>query len=249
MAPRAKVLRKKTGKCGAKEKKVDEKAKKKVKSAKTKDELSKDVDKKDKKNKKDESSKDANKKDKKDGSSRDKKDKKDKKSGGSSKDKNKDNNERGTGNVKQLAAEIDKKGKKDKKSGSSKVKKDKTDTKDKKDSKKDKNKGGILGKKITKDGQIVARAFWWGWQLEVPQKALDRIQGADDVAQQLLNGGLAIIGAVLPVVGVMAVLVASILSIHRLLINKVNKGKGVYLNWFWAQGYIAAALPLPTPIK
>ena len=99
------------------------------------------------------------------------------------------------------------------------------------------------------NNKIIARAFWWGWHLEIPQAALDTIKNVHDVVGYLLTGGLTIIGLALPPVAVMAVLVGSVLIIHRKIIDEVNQGKGVYLSWLWVQGVVAAALPVPTPIK
>ena len=103
--------------------------------------------------------------------------------------------------------------------------------------------------------QIIARAFWWGFHVEIPNNILHDITTAGNVTAILLSAaalGFAVYG--IPPVAIVIGVIALAIKIEGEIIRQVNQGKGVYLSWSWPQVALIywmpwLVLPLPTPVR
>lgn len=109
--------------------------------------------------------------------------------------------------------------------------------------------------------QITARAFWWGFHIEISDSALKALLEAGDITKLILGTGtlgqlIAVYGfgvAGVPHIAAMVTILALTLLVYGYALKTMNQGKGVYLSWSWLQvAYIPimpwAVLPVPTPV-
>ena len=102
--------------------------------------------------------------------------------------------------------------------------------------------------------KITAHAYWWGFHVVIPEKALKDITTASDITKVvggLIGVGFGALG--IPPVAVIVGAIVIAFGIEGIAIKAVDQGKGVYLSWTWLQIPALAlgpeaALPLPTAI-
>lgn len=89
--------------------------------------------------------------------------------------------------------------------------------------------------------EIVARAFWWGFHLQIPEQALEEIGTA------IANGTpfVGLLGSVTGPAAPYITLIVAFINAEYAWMKGVNRGKGVYLSMTWA----APGIFVPTPIR
>ena len=94
-------------------------------------------------------------------------------------------------------------------------------------------------------GQVItAEAFWWGYHFVIPEAAMKDFSSVGNVVTAFMALGGSVIaasgGALAPLVAIVAAYAAA----ELVLMQAIDKGKGVYLSATW----ISPALIIPTPI-
>ncbi|KAF9170004.1 hypothetical protein BGX21_008865 [Mortierella sp. AD011] len=79
---------------------------------------------------------------------------------------------------------------------------------------------------------VSSHAYWWGYEIFIPQEALSRIASAQDVSSAFL-GFLGSVGLVVPSIVPFLGYIAAYVGLEFTLIKAQNEGKGVILASTW----------------
>ncbi|KAF9098530.1 hypothetical protein BGX27_000787 [Mortierella sp. AM989] len=79
---------------------------------------------------------------------------------------------------------------------------------------------------------VSSHAYWWGYEIFIPQEALSRIASAQDVSSAFL-GFLGSVGLVVPAIVPFLGYIAAYVGLEFTLIKAQNEGKGVILASTW----------------
>lgn len=78
---------------------------------------------------------------------------------------------------------------------------------------------------------ITAKAFWWGWHLDVPHDQVEPLLSNTEKVAEIVETALHFI----PEVGALVALaLKAYFAVMRQVVEKVDKGNGVYLSQTWA---------------
>ncbi|KAF9277946.1 hypothetical protein BGZ88_000878 [Linnemannia elongata] len=79
---------------------------------------------------------------------------------------------------------------------------------------------------------VSSQAYWWGYEIFIPQEALSRISSAQDVSSAFL-GFLGSVGLVVPAIVPFLGYIAAYVGLEFAVIKAQNEGKGVILASTW----------------
>ncbi|KAF9909341.1 hypothetical protein EC991_008726 [Linnemannia zychae] len=79
---------------------------------------------------------------------------------------------------------------------------------------------------------VSSQAYWWGYEVFIPQEALSRISSAQDVSSAFL-GFLGSVGLVVPAIVPFLGYIAAYVGLEFAVIKAQNEGKGVILASTW----------------
>ncbi|KAF9972367.1 hypothetical protein BGZ73_004535 [Actinomortierella ambigua] len=95
---------------------------------------------------------------------------------------------------------------------------------------------------------VSSQAFWWGYEVYIPEKALSRIAAAQDVSTAFLSF-LSTVGLMVPAIVPFLGYIAAYVGLEFAVIKAQNEGKGVILasTWLLPVALVPRAWDIPDP--
>ncbi|KAG0233973.1 hypothetical protein BGW41_001271 [Actinomortierella wolfii] len=95
---------------------------------------------------------------------------------------------------------------------------------------------------------VSSQAFWWGYEVYIPEKALSRIAAAQDVSTAFLSF-LSTVGLMVPAIVPFLGYIAAYVGLEFAVIKAQNEGRGVILasTWLLPVALVPRAWDIPDP--